>query len=165
MTTFKPSLPLALCAIAWTVGVAPVHAADAVENFYRGKTIQVLVGFGPGGGYDLYARTLSRYMGKHIPGNPTMVPQNMPGAGGVKAMNYLYNVARKDGTVIGTFARGLVVEPLFGHSEGIQFDAVKYGWIGSVSNEVSVCAFWYNSGINTWEDLTKKPSTIGASAA
>jgi len=91
---------------------APAHAADAVADFYKGKTVQVLVGFGPGGGYDLYARTLARYMGRHIPGNPTMVPQNMPGAGGIKVMNYLYNVARKDGTVIGTFARGLVVEPL-----------------------------------------------------
>jgi tripartite-type tricarboxylate transporter receptor subunit TctC len=148
-------------------GMAPARAADAnaVANFYKGKTIQVLVGFGPGGGYDLYARTLARYMGKHIPGNPTMVPQNMPGAGGVKAMNYLYNVARKDGTVIGTFARGLVVEPLLGHAQGTQFEAAKYSWIGSVSNEVSVCAFWYNSGINNWDDLTKKPSTIGASAA
>ena len=158
---FAAAAPLVVAAIA------PAHAADAnaVANFYKGKTIQVLVGFGPGGGYDLYARTLARYMGKHIPGNPTMVPQNMPGAGGVKAMNYLYNVARKDGTVIGTFARGLVVEPLLGHAQGTQFEAAKYSWIGSVSNEVSVCAFWFNSGINTWDDLTKKPSTIGASAA
>ncbi len=144
---------------------ASARAADAVENFYKGKTIQVLVGFGPGGGYDLYARTLARYMGKHIPGNPTMVPQNMPGAGGVKAMNYLYNVARKDGTVIGTFARGLVVEPLLGHAQGTQFEAAKYTWIGSVSNEVSVCAFWSTSGIKTWDDVQKKPTTIGASAA
>jgi tripartite-type tricarboxylate transporter receptor subunit TctC len=144
---------------------APAQAADAVANFYKGKTIQVLVGFGPGGGYDLYARTLARYMGRHIPGNPTMVPQNMPGAGGVKSMNYLYNVARKDGTVIGTFARGLVVEPLLGHAQGTQFEAAKFSWIGSVSNEVSVCAFWSTSGIKTWDDLQKKPTIIGASAA
>src|SRR3954463_14452788 len=124
------------CAAAGSLVVAalaPAEAADANAgaNFYKGKTIQVLVGFGPGGGYDLYARTLARYMGKHIPGNPTMVPQNMPGAGGVKAMNYLYNVARKDGTVIGTFARGLVFEPLLGHAQGTQFEAAKYSWIGS----------------------------------
>src|SRR5580765_6299513 len=76
----------AIFVAAWS----PAKAADAVADFYKGKTVQVLVGFGPGGGYDLYARTLARYMGKHIPGNPTLVPQNMPGAGGVKAMNYLY---------------------------------------------------------------------------
>jgi len=147
---------------------APAYAADAtaaVANFYKGKTVQVLVGFGPGGGYDLYARTLARYMGKYIPGNPTLVPQNMPGAGGVKAMNYLYNVARKDGTVMGTFARGLVIEPLLGHAQGTQFEAVKFSWIGSVTNEVSICAFWSTSGIKTWEDMQKKPSIIGASAA
>jgi tripartite-type tricarboxylate transporter receptor subunit TctC len=154
----------ALAGLALLVST-PAHAADAVANFYRGKTVQVLVGFAPGGGYDLYARTLARYMGKHIPGNPTMVPQNMPGAGGIKAMNYLYNVARKDGTTIGTFARGLVIEPLLGHTQGIQFEATKYNWIGSVTNEVSVCAFWATSGIATWEDVKMKPHKIGGSAA
>jgi tripartite-type tricarboxylate transporter receptor subunit TctC len=150
---------------ASVAGITLAHAADAVETFYKGKTIQVLVGFGPGGGYDLYARTLARYMGRHIPGNPTMVPQNMPGAGGVKAMNYLYNVARKDGTVMATFARGLVVEPLLGHTQGIQFDATKFTWVGSVTNEISVCAFWYTSPVKTWEDMKTKPHKIGGSAA
>src|SRR3977135_631676 len=148
-----------------SAALTPAHAADAVADFYKGKTVQVLVGFGPGGGYDLYARTLARYLGRHIPGNPTVVPQNMPGAGGIKVMNYLYNVARKDGTVIGTFARGLVVEPLLGHAQGTQFEAAKFSWIGSVSNEVSVCAFWSTSGIQTWQDLQTKPSIVGASAA
>jgi tripartite-type tricarboxylate transporter receptor subunit TctC len=156
---------VACLAVAGSVTAPPATAADAVANFYKGKTVQVLVGFGPGGGYDLYARTLARYMGRHIPGNPTLVPQNMPGAGGVKAMNYLYNVARKDGTVIGTFARGLVIEPLLGHAQGTQFEAAKFSWIGSVTNEVSVCAFWSTAGIKTWEDLQKKPTIIGASAA
>lgn len=153
---------LGLAFAAWGT---PAPAADAVETFYKGRTVQVLVGFAPGGGYDLYARTLARYMGRHVPGNPTMVPQNMPGAGGVKVMNYLYNVARKDGTVFGTFARGLVVEPLLGHAQGIQFDATKFNWIGSVSNEVSVCAFWSTSGIATWDDMKTKPHKIGGSAA
>jgi tripartite-type tricarboxylate transporter receptor subunit TctC len=147
------------------LGAEQAQAADSVADFYRGKTVQVLVGFGPGGGYDLYARTLARYMGKHIPGNPTMVPQNMPGAGGVKVMNYLYNVAHKDGTVIATFARGLAIEPLLGHAQGMQFDATKFGWVGSVSNEVSICAYWGTSGIKTWQDMETKPSSIGASAA
>ena len=143
----------------------PAHAADPVADFYKGRTVQVIVGFGPGGGYDLYARTLARYMGRHIPGNPTMVPQNMPGAGGIKVMNYLYNVARKDGTAIGTFARGLAIEPLLGHAQGTEFDATKFGWVGSISNEVSVCAFWSTSGIKTWNDVQTKPTTIGASAS
>lgn len=147
------------------MGAGQAQAADPVADFYHGKTVQVLVGFGPGGGYDLYARTLARYMGRHIPGNPTMVPQNMPGAGGVKVMNYLYNVAHKDGTVIATFARGLAIEPLLGHAQGMQFDAAKFGWVGSVSNEVSICAYWSTSGIKTWHDMETKPSSIGASAA
>lgn len=147
------------------LGAWPARAADAVAEFYHGKTVQVLIGFGPGGGYDLYARTLARYMGRHIPGNPTLVPQNMPGAGGVKVMNYLYGVARKDGTVMATFARGLAIEPLLGHAQGMQFDATKFGWVGSVSNEVSICAYWNTSGIKTWHDMQTKPSTIGASAA
>ncbi|MSP93937.1 MAG: hypothetical protein EXR00_01600 [Alphaproteobacteria bacterium] len=160
-------MKLSVAAAFLSVLAAPAFAApaDAVANFYRGKTVQVLVGFAPGGGYDLYARTLARYMGKHIPGNPTLVTQNMPGAGGIKAMNYLYNVVRKDGTTIGTFARGLAIEPLLGHAQGTQFDATKFSWIGSVSNEVSICAFWHTSGIKTWEDLKTKPSVIGASAA
>ena len=141
------------------------HAADAVADFYRGRTVQVIVGYGPGGGYDLYARTLARSLGKHIPGNPTVVAQNMPGAGGLKAANYLYNLARKDGTFIGTFARGLVIGPLLGHTQGAQFDAAKFNWIGSVSDEVSVCAFWYTSGIKTLEDMRTKPTTVGAAAA
>jgi tripartite-type tricarboxylate transporter receptor subunit TctC len=158
-------LKLLFALVAALFASAPAHAADAVADFYKGKTVQVLVGFGPGGGYDLYARTLARFMGKHIPGNPTMVPQNMPGAGGVKVMNYLYNVAPKNGTVIGTFARGLVVEPLLGHAQGTQFEAAKYNWIGSVSNEVSICAFWGTTGIKTWQDVMTRPTTIGASGA
>jgi len=150
MHGLKPSASATVLAAALvTASVLPASAADAVTNFYTGKTVQVLVGFGPGGGYDLYARTLARYMGRHIPGHPTMVPQNMPGAGSLKVMNYIYNVARKDGTAFGTFARGLVVEPLLGHAQGTQFDATKFNWIGSVSNEVGECVFWYTSGIKT----------------
>jgi tripartite-type tricarboxylate transporter receptor subunit TctC len=166
MQELKPFAAATVLAVALvTASVLPASAADAVAGFYTGKTVQVLVGFGPGGGYDLYARTLARYMGRHIPGHPTMVPQNMPGAGSLKVMNYIYSVARKDGTAIGTFARGLVVEPLLGHAQGTQFDATKFNWIGSVSNEVGVCAFWYTSAIKTWEDMKTKPHTVGGSAA
>ena len=165
MKWFKLTAVASVVAAAVAVGSASAIAADAAEAFYRGKTIQVMVGFSPGGGYDLYARTLARYLGKHIPGNPTVITQNMPGAGSMKVMNYLYNAARKDGTFIGTFARGMVFEPLLGHAKGTAFDATKFNWIGSISNEVSVCAFWHTSAVKSWEDMKTKAHKIGGSAA
>jgi len=142
---------------------APARAADATANFYKGRTVQVLIGFSAGGGYDIYARTLARYMGRHIPGNPTLVPQNMPGAGTLKVANYIYNVAPKDGTVCGTFARGIPMEKLLGRTVWEQFDATKFTWIGSVTDEPSVCVFWAASGIKTWQDMKTKPWKVGGS--
>ena len=165
MKWFKLTAVASVVAAAVAVGSASAIAADAAQAFYRGKTVQVMVGFSPGGGYDLYARTLARYLGKHIPGNPTVITQNMPGAGSMKVMNYLYNAARKDGTFIGTFARGMVFEPLLGHAKGTAFDATKFNWIGSISNEVSVCAFWHTSAVKSWEDMKTKAHKIGGSAA
>lgn len=155
-----------LCGIAAAIAIgttliAPIAAAQ--ENFYSGKTIQVLIGFSAGGGYDLYARTVAHYMGRHIPGNPTLLPQNMPGAGSLRSANYLYKAAPADGTVIGTFAPGIVIEPLLGGSEGAYFDATKFTWLGSVSQDISVCAFNTSAGIGSWQDMRTKPSTIGAS--
>jgi tripartite-type tricarboxylate transporter receptor subunit TctC len=143
------------------LATAPAVAAET--DFYSGKTIQMLIGFSAGGGYDVYARTLARHMGRHIPGNPRLIPQNMPGAGSLKVVNYLYNVAPKDGTAIAGFAPGVVVEPLLGRSEGTQFDAPRFNWLGSISQEVSVCAFIKAAGIRTWEDMRTKPYVIGAS--
>jgi tripartite-type tricarboxylate transporter receptor subunit TctC len=140
---------------------APAVAAET--DFYSGKAIQMLIGFSAGGGYDAYARTLARHMGRHIPGNPRLIPQNMPGAGSLKAVNYLYNVAPKDGTAIAGFAPGVAVEPLLGRSEGAQFDATKFNWLGSISREVSVCAFMTAAGIKTWADMQTKTYIIGAS--
>lgn len=141
----------------------PAKAADAVETFYKGRTVQVLIGFSPGGGYDIYARTLARYMGKHIPGNPTLVAQNMPGAGTLKVANYIYGVAPKDGTVFGTFARGIPMEKLLGRGEGQAFDATKFTWLGSITDEPSVCVFWAQSGIASWADMKAKPWKVGGS--
>jgi tripartite-type tricarboxylate transporter receptor subunit TctC len=162
MTFFRHACTLGLAALAMLSAV-PARAADAVENFYKGRTIQVLIGFSAGGGYDIYARTLARYMGKHIPGNPTLVPQNMPGAGTLKVANYIYTVAPKDGTVFGTFARGIPMEKLLGRSQGQQFDATKFTWIGSITDEPSVCVFWAKSGIATWQDMKTKPWKVGGS--
>src|SRR5258707_12200275 len=103
------------------------QTADAAPaaDFYKGRVVQIVVGFTPGGGYDLYARVLARHLGKHIPGNPAVGPQNMPGARSVKSPNYLYNVAPKDGSVIATFDRGLPMEPLLGRTVGQKFDQTK----------------------------------------
>jgi tripartite-type tricarboxylate transporter receptor subunit TctC len=143
----------ALCA-------CPARAAGPAE-FYAGRTVQVIVGFSPGGGYDLYARVLARYIGDHIPGHPAVVAQNMPGAGSVKAANYLYAVAPKDGTAFGIFDRGLPMERLLGRTAGQNFDATKFTWIGSVTDEPAVCAFSTRSGIRSWHDMQTKPFTVG----
>jgi tripartite-type tricarboxylate transporter receptor subunit TctC len=139
--------------------------AEATADFYKGKVVQIIVGFSPGGGYDLYARVLARHIGKHIPGNPAVTIQNMPGAGSLKAANYLYNVAPKDGTVFGTFDRGLPMERLLGRTEGERFDAVKFTWIGSVTDEPSVCGFSDKSAIRSWQDMKMKPFTVGGAGA
>jgi len=107
--------------------------AQTAEDFYRGKTLNIIVGYGPGGGYDLYARILSRYMGKYIPGNPTIAVQNMPGAGSLRAANHIYNVASKDGTVIGTFDMNVPLLGIVGDKNAL-FDARKFSWLGSMSN-------------------------------
>src|SRR3954470_12729611 len=121
-------LPAALALIV--VSALPASAQTA-EEFYKGKTISVVIGFSVGGGYDLYARHLARHIGKHIPGNPTVVTQNMPGAGSLKAANYIYTAAPKDGLAFGTFARTTGINPLL--ESGATFDGTKFGWLGSVT--------------------------------
>jgi tripartite-type tricarboxylate transporter receptor subunit TctC len=155
-------MPMILVFLAGLGGASPGFAADSVEAFYKGKTMQLLIGFGPGGGYDLYGRVVARHMGRFIPGNPTLVPQNMAGAGSVRAASSLYNAAPKDGSVIGTFSRGIIVDTLLGANKG-QFEAQNFGWLGSVTNEVSVCGFSRSSGIRTWDDMLTKDTTVGSS--
>jgi tripartite-type tricarboxylate transporter receptor subunit TctC len=140
------------------------RAADTAA-YYRGKTVDVVVGFSPGGGYDLYARVLARHIGKHLPGSPAVNVQNMPGAGSLKAANYLYNVASKNGTVFGTFDRGLPMERLLGRVEGENFDASRFTWVGNVTDEPSVCGFSARSGIRNWRDMQSKPFRVGGAGA
>ena len=109
---------------------SPVAHADPVADFYTGRQMRMIIGYTSGGGYDLYARVLSKHMGKHLPGNPTITPENMPGAGSLKAANYLYSVAPKDGSVLGIFGRGMAMEPLLGNAAA-KFDARKFSWLGS----------------------------------
>jgi tripartite-type tricarboxylate transporter receptor subunit TctC len=153
-----------LIPVAWACA-ATQAAADPIADFYSGKNVQLVIGYAPGGGYDLYARALARHIGHHIPGNPAIVVQNMPGAGSIKAANYLYNIAPKDGTSFGGFSRGAFLDPLLGRTDGVQYVAAKYGWLGSISNEVGVCAFRAESGIASWADMTAKPYVIGSTGA
>src|SRR3974390_1760781 len=126
--------------------------AQSPAEFYKGKNIELYIGYSIGGGYDLYARVLARHIGKHIPGNPTIVPKNMEGAGSLRLANYLYVVAPRDGTVIGTVARGIAFDPLLNEG-GAQYDATKLAWLGSVNNEVSVCVALKSAGITSFNQL------------
>ena len=150
---------LACGVVPLLLAMQPGHA-QPVADFYRGKTIQMLIGYTVGGGYDLNARVLARHMGKHIPGNPNIVAQNMAGAGSLRLANFLYNVAPKDGTAIGIVGRGMAMEPLIGGS-ATQYDARRYTWIGSVSDQVSLCATWHTSKVKNWNDMLKTDFTVG----
>ena len=143
--------------------VAALHAQAATPaEFYRGRTIPVIIGYSTGGGYDLYARVLAQHMGRHIPGNPTLIPQNMPGAGSIKAALYLFSVAPKDGSVIGTFARGMASAALIGEAK---FDARQFAWLGSVTKDTTVCISWNTSPIKTWNDVMSRQFTAGGEGA
>src|SRR5215467_15983427 len=155
-------------AVGWTAVSAftPAPAgSDEVSDFYAGRTVQLVIGYATGGGYDDYARMLGRHIGRHIPGNPTVVVQNMPGAGSIRAANYLYNIAPKDGSVFGGFARGIFLDPLLGRGEAMRFVPAKFGWLGSVSNDIGVCAFRAEAGIDSWADMQTKRYKIGATGA
>jgi tripartite-type tricarboxylate transporter receptor subunit TctC len=138
------------------------HAQTPAE-FYKGKTVELYIGYSVGGGYDLYARVLARHIGKHIPGNPTVVPKNMEGAGSLRLANWLYRVAPKDGTALGTIGRGTGFDPVLGEP-GAQFDGTKFTWIGSANEEVSVCVAWQNSGVASFDQLLTKELTVGGTA-
>ena len=106
--------------------------AQALESFFKAQPFTIVVGYPPGAGYDLYARIIARALGRYLPGRPTVIVQNMPGAGSLTAANYLYNTAKRDGSVIGTFSRGMTMLPLIDKA-GARFDPLKFAWIGSPS--------------------------------
>jgi tripartite-type tricarboxylate transporter receptor subunit TctC len=137
----------------------PVQA-NPVEDFYRGKTITLIAGYSAGGGFDLYARVISNYLGKHVPGQPRIVVQNMPGAGSLRAASHIYNVAPKDGTVI-SLTRAPVIAPLLGNTAGATFDVTKFTWLGSGASDLTVCALLGNPQINSMADALKIEHTLG----
>ena len=154
-------LNLCAYAIAAIALVSPSSGhAQSVADFYKGKNVDLYIGYSSGGGYDIYARVLSRHIGKHIPGNPNVVVKNMPGAGSLVLANWLYNVGPKDGLAFGTIGRGTGFDPLLG-APNAKFEAAKFNWIGSMNDEVSVCGAWHTTGITKLEELTQKELFVG----
>lgn len=145
--------------LATTLAPPPV-SADEVSDFYKRKRITLYVGYTAGGGYDRYSRTLARYMGKHIPGKPRFVVKNRPGAGSMILANEVFASLPQDGTVMANIGRGMPTEPLLGNKEA-KFDARKMHWIGSMNNEVSVCAVWHTVPVNFWDDLKTRGAVLG----
>lgn len=143
---------------------APARA-DAVADFYGSKKqIVLIISSDVGGGYDRYARTLARHMGGHIPGKPSLLPKNQPGAGGIRATNALYNQSPKDGTTIGLIQATVLYEPLFGNKQA-QFDVHKINWLGSTNAEVAMTVVWHASPIKTIDDLRRIETPVGATGA
>ena len=137
-------------------GTAPSIAQDPAA-FYRGKTMRIVVGFSSGGGYDVYARVLARHIGRYIPGNPTVVVQNMPGAASLKSVQYLTTGAPTDGTLITTFNPGLITQSLTAPDKVGNVNFLDYAWVGNVSEDFRVCYTWNGTGIKSFQELLARP--------
>ena len=144
--------------------MAQPAAADEIADFYKGKTVSIVVGHQSGTGFDIYARVLQRHLGKYIPGNPTVIVQNMVGASGITAANWLANIAPKDGTVMGTMVYSVAFERLFGNDKA-KYDPAKLNWIGNMEQSVAICGVTRASGIARFGDLLSKEAVFGATGA
>src|SRR5436190_14281411 len=148
-------------ASAWVATIAAAQSADPV---YKGKQIKMIIPSGAGGGYDSYARALARHLERHIPGNPTIVNQNMPAASGMAATNWGYNIAPKDGTVILSTYNALLLEPMFGNSS-VQYDPREFEWVGSMGKQQQICVTWHTSPIKSIDDAKKREVIVSATGA
>jgi tripartite-type tricarboxylate transporter receptor subunit TctC len=146
------------------VAPAPASAQEDVAAFYRGKQLRMIVGTGAGGGYDLFARAVARHIANHIPGNPTIIVQNQPAAGGLVMVNQLASLGPKDGTVIAAPINGVPTAPLL-EPQAAHFDAAKLNWIGSTNRETYVAYAWHAAPVQTLADLLQKELIVGATAA
>ncbi len=146
---------------AATTGAQPAVAQSSVESFFRGQTVRIVVASGPSGGFDTYARLLARHLGRFVPGNPTFVVQNMPGAGGLRAAGYIAKVAPRDGLTFGAMQGGMVKAPLLG-LVGADYDSTAMRWIGSLNSEVHTCVAWHTSGITKMQDVLERELIVGA---
>jgi tripartite-type tricarboxylate transporter receptor subunit TctC len=156
-STIKRVLPL--CAALCAAMLLTPAAADEVSDFYKGKTFTIVVGHEVGTGFDIYGRTLQRHLGRHIPGNPAVVVQNMTGASGINSANWLYNIAPKDGTVVATFVHTVPFEPLMGNSAA-KFEAAKFTWIGNMEESVAVCGVSKAAGIARFDEMREKMKVV-----
>ncbi len=138
--------------------------AQTVADFYRGKSLTITVGLSAGGGYDLHARVLAKYFGRHIPGAPAIVVKNSPGAGGLALVNALAATVSRDGTELATFDRGIALDPLLGGSQA-RFDPLKLGWIGSTDNDASTCLSWHTAAVKTMDDVLRRELIVGGTGA
>jgi tripartite-type tricarboxylate transporter receptor subunit TctC len=138
--------------------------ATSSAQAQEGKTITMVIGSGAGGGIDLYGRVVTRHIGKHIPGHPTVVAQNMPGAGSIAAANYLYNAAPKDGTAIGILSQGLILDEIL-RTTGLRFEVAKFNWIGRVSSDVLVAFTWHSAKVKTIADALITEASLGGTGA
>ncbi len=162
MLRMKKSALAGLAALA--LASSGAASADSVADFYKGKQINWILSAGAGGGYSQYARAFAPYFSEHIPGKPNVIVQNMPGGGGIRAMNYLYGVAPKDGTTIGLVHSSVPFAPLYG-VKGATFDPRNVNWIGSIATANGICVAWAASGISKWQDLFDKEYIVGGTGA
>jgi len=152
----------AIGGIAALLVLAGLARATGVEDFYKGRNVALVIGYSAGGGYDAYGRLLARYMGRHIPGNPSIIPEQMAGAGSLRSANFIYSVAVKDGSVFGTFSRNMGISPLI---DKAAFDSRKFTWLGSVTDDDTLCLSWNTSPVKNWNDFLTKPSKFGGEGA
>ncbi len=157
----KKISPIAMAgSLALAFGVLALVPAAAQGPSLAGKNVTMIIGFGPGGGYDAWGRVVARYIGKHLPGNPNVVPQNMPGGGSFNAANHIYTIAPKDGTVLAIIARDAPLGPLTG-APGARFDPLKITWIGTPTTETNVCISMARAKVKTFKDLQESELIIG----
>ena len=142
----------------------PTASAQSDDPFFQGKTINLIVYSDAGSSYDIYARVLAKHMPNHIPGKPGMIVKNMVGAGGLTATRFLYNVAPRDGTTIGTLSRGIPFEPLLGNT-AVEFDPLRFVWLGSMSKETTIYISWHTSKIKTAQDVLNKEFLVAGTGA
>ena len=160
MSTIRVFATAALAAIIGLGFTAGTSAADEIEDFYKGKRLKMIVGSGAGGGYDTYGRLVARHMGRHIPGNPTFITQNMTGAGGIIGANFVANVAPKDGTIVGAMQRAIALIQIMG-KKGPKYKAEELNWLGSLAKEAGVCALATRTGATSLDAVFKRQFTMG----
>jgi tripartite-type tricarboxylate transporter receptor subunit TctC len=163
MTTAHLATRSFFTAAAVTLLAAEAVAQPSAESFFRGKQVRIVVASGTGGGFDTFARLLARHLGRFVPGNPTFVVQNMPGAGGLRAAGFIAKVAPRDGSAIGAVQGGMVRAPLMGLT-GADYDPTALRWIGNLNSEVHVCVAWHTSPVKTIKDAMEKELIVGAAA-